>query len=372
VNAQTPKNDSGTKTPSRALKRLAEPWPSAERLRERREDAENRRLFQDEGTLEFTLAADFRSINRDRNPESTKEYPGTLTTVDDKGARVSMPVTLRARGHVRRNVRTCAFVPIRVEFTKGTRKDTVFERQTALKLVTHCQNSADYDQHVLREYLAYRILNVLTPRSFRARLAKTTYVDSMSGETLMTRRSMFIEDDDDVARRLEGRVIQLPRAMFTNVDRATLDLMMLFQYMIGNTDFSLFALHNVRLIVTPDRTMPPVPYDFDISGLVRPPYGIPDKRLPIADVRERLYRGPCRSVDEATGATFSAGNPMRVFEARYFAGFNGRTYDVSPDGRRFLMIKDTAATEPSAAATPASMVIVLNWVEEVKARAGTK
>lgn len=328
VAAQTPAAPSaaGKKSP---LVRLAEPWPDAEKLRERRIDAENRRLFESANTLEFTLAADFKALNRDRNPESTRAFPGTLTAMGDEGKPVAIPVTLRARGHVRRNPRTCAFVPIRVEFSKGTRKDTAFERQTALKLVTHCQNSDDYDQHVLREYLAYRILNFMTPRSFRARPAKTTYIDAATGATLTTRRSMFLEDDDDVARRMEGRAIQLPRAMFSNVDAPTLDLMMLFEYMIGNTDFSLFALHNVRLVVNPQRTIYPVPYDFDISGLVRPPYAIPDKRLPIVSVQERHYRGPCRSLAELEKS-------LAIFRAKKgdVLGLIDTLSDMTPSSRR--------------------------------------
>jgi hypothetical protein len=74
--------------------------------------------------------------------------------------------------------------------------------------------------------------------------------------------------------------------------------MMLFEYMIGNTDFSLWALHNVRLVQDPNRTLFPVPYDFDLSGMVNAPYAIPDRRFGIKSVVDRLYRGPCRTVDE--------------------------------------------------------------------------
>jgi hypothetical protein len=67
-----------------------------------------------------------------------------------------------------------------------------------------------------------------------------------------------------------------------------------FQYMIGNTDFSLYMLHNFRIIQTD--TSPqfyPMAYDFDWSGLINAPYARPDSRLPIKQVTERLYRGGC-------------------------------------------------------------------------------
>src|SRR5262249_20316376 len=68
---------------------------------------------------------------------------------------------------------------------------------------------------------------------------------------------------------------------------------------------------------------------------------------------------------------FSAGNPVKVFETRYAVPQNERTYDVSADGQRFLMIKKAAAAE-TADATPPSMVVVINWSEELKQRVAVK
>jgi hypothetical protein len=73
---------------------------------------------------------------------------------------------------------------------------------------------------------------------------------------------------------------------------------MLFEYMIGNTDFSIWALHNVRIVQDRGRRLYPVPYDFDLSGLVHAPYATPDPRIGIRSVLDRLYRGPCRSLDD--------------------------------------------------------------------------
>jgi serine/threonine-protein kinase len=69
---------------------------------------------------------------------------------------------------------------------------------------------------------------------------------------------------------------------------------------------------------------------------------------------------------QTTGATFSTGKPARVFDRAYAIPVGFRTYDVSPDGRRFLMIKD----DQSAAA--AGIVVVLNWQEELKRLVPTK
>ena len=281
-----------------SLAKLAEPWPTAERMRERRRAAEGRRLFQSADPLRFTLTADFRAVNKERDPASTRRFPAVLRIAGDDGQDRSIPVKLRTRGHFRLMARNCSFVPLRVEFPRQEGEGTVFEGAGTLKLGTHCEGDQEYEQYTLREYLAYRIFNLLTPRSFRARLAKATHVDSTSGKMLATRYAMFIESEADVARRLEGRIVPLPRTLFRNLDPETLTLMMLFEYLIGNTDFSIFALHNVRLVQDQARVLYPIPYDFDFSGMVNAQYAVPGRQLHIETVRDRLYRGPCRSVEE--------------------------------------------------------------------------
>lgn len=279
------------------LARLAEPWPDADTMRERRTDAERRRLFQDVDPLRFTLTADFKAVNGERDPGSTRRFPAVLRIEGDGESR-SIPVRLRTRGHFRLMPRNCSFVPLRVEFPRQESQGTVFEGAGSLKLATHCQGDDEYDQYTLKEYLAYRIFNLLTPRSFRARLARATHVDATSGKTIATRYAMFVESEGDVARRLEGRVVPLPRVVFRDLEPETLTLMMLFEYMIGNTDFSIFALHNVRLVQDRARALHPVPYDFDFSGLVNARYASPSRQLKIETVLDRLYRGPCRTVED--------------------------------------------------------------------------
>jgi hypothetical protein len=297
--AQAPARRAPKKNP---LLKLAEPWPDEAVLLARRSEAERRPLFQSSEPLAFTLAADFRLINKDRDPDSNVRYPALLTLTDERGREQTIHVRISPRGHFRRSARTCAFVPLRVELPAAETAGTVFEGQSTLKLGTHCRDDKSYEQTTLREYLTYPIFNVVTPRSFRARLARGTYVDAKSGKAQTTRYAMFIEHDNDVARRLGGRIVELPRTGFKDMDPPTLTLMMLFEYMIGNTDFSLWALHNVRLVQDPARTLFPVPYDFDLAGLVNAPYAIPEPRLGIRSVVERLYRGPCRSVDEFEAA----------------------------------------------------------------------
>jgi hypothetical protein len=205
-----------------------------------------------------------------------------------------MPIRLRGRGHARRQI--CSFVPLRLELPKEQTRNTVLDGHGPIDLGTHCSNSQE--ELVLREYAAYRIYNLLTPRSFRARLVKATYIDAATKKPITTRHGMFIEDEDDVAKRMEGRIVDLAGVTFNRVDADTMVLMSLFEYMIGNTDMSMYKKHNVRLVQTPAGQRFPVPYDFDYSGLVDASYAIPAKHFGLATVRDRLYLGPCRTAAE--------------------------------------------------------------------------
>lgn len=288
------------KQPKPPSAKMAEPWPDAATLAKRRIEAEKLPLFQQAEPLTFTLAADFRAVNRDRDPDSTKTYPAVLTVPGERGgaAPAKLEVTLRTRGILRLNARTCAFVPLRIDFPKKAGKGTVFEGQEALKVVTHCENDDNYEQYVLLEYLAYRLYNLVTPHSYRVRLGRATYVDSGSGKTLATRSAFFIEDEGDMARRMDGRSLELPRTLFSAYNLEAVTLAALFQFMIGNTDYSYYSLHNAQQVQTQEKLFYPVIWDFDVSGLVSPVYGAANPELGITSLRQRLYRGPCRTMEQ--------------------------------------------------------------------------
>ncbi len=280
------------------LLKLAEAWPEEDVLQARRVESDSRRLFKETEPLAFTLTADFKAVNKERSPDSKKTFPAVLSVVDGKGPQ-DVPLKIGSRGHFRLMPRNCDFVPIRLDFPRENETaGTIFEGQTTLKLGTHCRGDREYDNYTLKEYLTYRLFNLVTPLSFRARLARATYVDAKTKKANSSRYSIFIEHENDVARRFGGRIVGLPRIAFADLDGPTLTRMMLFEYMIGNTDFSIWALHNVRIVQDKNRKLFPVPYDFDLSGLVHAPYAAPDPRIGIRSVLDRLYRGPCRTTDE--------------------------------------------------------------------------
>jgi serine/threonine-protein kinase len=78
------------------------------------------------------------------------------------------------------------------------------------------------------------------------------------------------------------------------------------------------------------------------------------------------------AVSVQPGTTLTFGTPQVVVDGRYLTPQAGRTYDVSRDGKRFLMIKDATPPTSSSAPTPSQLVVVLNWTEELKARVPAK
>jgi hypothetical protein len=253
------------------------------------------RLFDAVDPLELTLTADFGAIVKQRGTEK-KSQPGVLSYVAAPGDSVVLDVQLRTRGHFR--LATCQYPPLKVELDREKAAHTLFAKQGSLKLTVQCRGGQSYANYLLEEYLIYRAYNLLTDRSFRVRLARVTYADAKGKHPPETRHAFFVEDDDRMARRNDTKVFEQKGVTQDELDFDQTGLAMVFQYMIGNTDFAVTALHNIVLIHDSAGVVYPVPYDFDWSGVIWTPYAQPDARLPIHSVRERTFRGTCRAPEE--------------------------------------------------------------------------
>lgn len=278
-------------------------------------------LFASDEPIHVTVRGPIGTISRNAE-DSTKPYDGQLVLA---GSPEVYPIQLSARGITRRTRDVCSFPPLRVEFMQKPAATSLFAHQGRLKLVTHCQPSENYQQQLLLEYSAYRIFNLLSPMSFRARLATVDYQEP-NGKAVVTRWGFFLEDIDDVARR-NGmtRPVLGARIQSTLLERRQAARVGLFEYMIGNLDWSMRAgpegepcCHNSRLIAPKGVSiLTPVPYDFDYSGLVDAPYAVPPEGFPINSVRNRYFNGYCRLNAEtlAAAAEFRAKRP--AIEALY-------------------------------------------------------
>ncbi|MFC2111879.1 hypothetical protein ACFLTA_01285 [Bacteroidota bacterium] len=256
-------------------------------------------LFQSDETLVLTLKMDVRAVTCDVG-DKREEHTAEISYLSEEGKNIIIPVEVRTRGHFRRDPANCDFPPLRLNFSEEATKNSIFEGQDKLKLLTHCRTrGSKYEQNVLKEYLVYLLYNLFTPESYKVRLAELTYVDSEGKKDTLRKMGFFIEPTKQVAKRNSGELLNIKNVQQNQCDPFKTNVMSIFQYMVGNTDWSVPAGHNIDLLRY-ELTDPPiaVPYDFDWCGLVNSPYAVPNEMLGIDNVKTRLFRGYCQTEDE--------------------------------------------------------------------------
>lgn len=248
-------------------------------------------LFQETAIVDATLEGPLTTLVKNKRQRKWMDFKLHVGGTTHE-------IAVRVRGKSR--VQYCAFPPLRLEFTPERSKGTLFERQQRLKLVTHCNSDNRADINVLEEYAAYRMFGHLSKSAYATRLMKMSYQDTEGdGSAQSTHYAIVIESHQEAARRLRGKVARLPTVSLAKLDRDQAARVFLFNYMIGNTDYSLIAsrgedycCHNGNLVAHSDQyTL--IPYDFDLSGLVNARYARPKKALRIKEVTQRRYVGYC-------------------------------------------------------------------------------
>ena len=258
-------------------------------------------LFANDWLIEATIEAPFDDIMHERSEDIEPE--GSFIYSQPDGTQKQLDIKVRIRGKFRARKDICDFAPLRLNFKKKQVDGTEFQGQDKLKLVTHCDNTGKkQDQLVLKEFLTYRFLAAMTDNSFRTRLLRITYVDSTGRSKTRTKYAFLIEHKDHLAERIDARLAKVEAIQFDELNHVQTNLLTVFSFFIGNTDFSAvrgpnegFCCHNVLLLEQTPGLKLPIPYDFDFSGMVNAPYAAPNPRFRITTVQTRLYRGLCRN-----------------------------------------------------------------------------
>ncbi|MTB49340.1 hypothetical protein [Lewinella sp. W8] len=182
-----------------------------------------------------------------------------------------LDLDVSVRGRFRR--RTCTIPPLKLQFKKDNLRAFGLNTHNDFKLVTHCTEGEEGQDAILREQLAYELYNTVNPTaSFRTQLLTVTYVNTVDQSTV-TSYAILIEDTDELRERMGMEMkncddcFALPAQQVTNAETVAL-----FQYMIGNSDFSTSMVRNLKLMQAPGGSTVAVPYDFDFSGLVNASY----------------------------------------------------------------------------------------------------
>ncbi len=255
----------------------------------------NKLFFIDDTPIEVTITTDIKKIRRNKNNPAwqpahiSMKFSDTLTVSED--------IRMEPRGVYRKN--NCDMASLMLNFKNSS--SPLLSPLKRLKLVGGCRDGEKYEELLLKEYLVYKILNFLSPMGFQVRLLHVTYKDSDGKNKPSTQYAFFIEEMNELTKRNNCIEVKNKDFFTEETNREQMTFVNLFQYMIGNTDWSVYKYHNVKLMVAKNDTLSKpytIPYDFDYSGFVNAAYAVPTPELGIESVRERLYRGFPRSNDE--------------------------------------------------------------------------
>ena len=221
------------------------------------------------------------------------KFPATIAFTDVDGEAQVWDLKLNLRGRFRRA--RCPFAPLKLDLSKKDLRTRDRALHDKFKLVTHCADDEVNRTLLLKEYLAYRAYALLTPYAFRVQLLEITYVDANGNHADQTYLGFLLEDPDEMAERAGGveveEALSLPPVAFS--PRAEADHA-LFQYLIGNADYNLPMLRNLKLVELPTTQLVPVGYDFDFSGWVGSPYANATREVGALSIYDRVYLGFAR------------------------------------------------------------------------------
>jgi len=251
------------------------------------------RLFEDEEIIETSLRFDMTAYFRDKSDESIK---AEITINSGKPDSITRKIKLKTRGIFRRKY--CEFPPIELNFKNADFGYSDLDSISKIKLVTQCGNGQDDEKYILREYLTYKMFNVLTDTGFRVRLLRINYIDSEKDRKPIRQYGFLIEPLEMVAVRTNTVEVKTPKIGMRHILPYAIDRLSLFNYMIGNYDWSVPGQHNVKVLKSIQNVNLQqgiaIPYDFDWSGVVNAHYAVPAEDAGVQNVRERIFLGLCR------------------------------------------------------------------------------
>ena len=248
-------------------------------------------LFTNETPLAVTFTANWGKVRGDKG-DSAPYHAATMSYAGEDGKPVTVSFKVKTHGIWR--LKHCSLPPLRLNFSNKETKHTVFHDLQKPKMVSVCKDNNDYEQLLLKEMQLYRVYQAVTPVSHRVRLLRVSYADSATGKAEITRYAFVFEDPDEMADRLGGKLTKMKGATAEDFDPDALATAFMFEYFIGNLDFSFNGVHNAETILKNDGSAAlPVAYDFDFSGAVNAPYASVDPQFRTKRVIDRLFRGYC-------------------------------------------------------------------------------
>ena len=270
--------------------------------------------FKASDFTKLTIKSDFdQFITKGRKIEL--DQPASLELRNETGASFSAEIEIEPRGKFRRM--NCDIPPMKLKFSKSFLSENGFNPNfKKYKLVTECKEGGG--DAVLREYWAYKLYNQITEKSFRVHMVELTLID-VNTQNEWNLYAFIIESNNQLEERIGSEFEEVYGLNKNSLDSKDYCTTVLFQYMVGNTDWLLETNKNLKVVkkVESDKYMI-IPYDFDFTGMVNANYAVPNINFKQRNVKQRIVtnkisNGKCLA---AVGAQFMSifGDKQWIFE----------------------------------------------------------
>lgn len=255
--------------------------------------------IKQDSALDLYLTLDWKEMEKHKHEKAY--MPAGIDLQSPHGDSLSMNAKVRTRGHMRLEI--CAVPPIKLKLDKKDLEKHSLSSLNEMDLVSHCHEGDQYDQYLLKEFLAYKLYELVSPYHFHVQLVRMHYESPEGEETHHTSYAFIVENAEELTSRLKAKLNKNPVVSPSAIDHETFLTVCLFQFMIGNTDWYIPTRHNLEFIgVPPYKLLVAIPFDFDYAGLVDAEYAVPHETLNLSSVITRYYQGWCQSEEEVNKA----------------------------------------------------------------------
>jgi hypothetical protein len=288
------------------------------------------RSIQQDSAVDLYLTTDWKEIQK--NKKQKTYIPAKVVILTARKDSIHLDAKVKTRGHMRLDI--CSFPPLKLKFEKGELSAKLLSSFNEMDIVNHCEESAMHDQLLLREYLAYKLWELVSPYYFNVQLIRLHYLKPDGAQAYKSGYAFLMENTEELVARLSARRNKTPVISSSAVEKEPMLRVALFEYMIGNTDWYITNRHNLEFVAIPSfNVLVPVPYDFDYSGLVSAPYAAHHTSIDLPSVSTRYYQGKCVSEEEVHNVLkiFLAQKEKILMTPHHIQGLNDKSinYTVS-------------------------------------------
>lgn len=252
-------------------------------------------VMQQDSALDIYLEADWKNLARHKKEKAYQD--AEISYMIGFQDPCTMKAKLRTRGHMRLDI--CSFPPLKLKINKDDLHAHNLSEWNEIDIVNHCHDTDGHNQLVLKEYLAYKLWELVSPHYFRTQLIRLHYINPDGTEEHEDAYAFLVEHPEELCHRLNARRINTKVISQAAIEKTPFLKATLFQFMIGNTDWYIPTRHNLEFLGIPgNKFLVTIPYDFDYSGMVNASYAAAHESLGLSSVTVRFYQGWCHTEEE--------------------------------------------------------------------------